>query len=144
MQLFFHIQREDIPMTSPVVMAATENEAGEPDGWQMAFLYPDTQTGQTGQDPQNAGVQVVDAEPMSVVSFGYFGRGNPPEAATEAIAQWLQEHPQWEAQGPMRRLGYNSPMVPVQDRYWEVQQPVRPAGEASDDAADAADPVDAD
>jgi len=32
-----------------------------------------------------------------------------------------------EPAGDWRMLGYNSPMIPASNRYWEVQIPVQPA-----------------
>jgi hypothetical protein len=38
---------------------------------------------------------------------------------------WLAANPQWEVCGPMRSMGWNSPMVPDARRYWEIQLPIR-------------------
>jgi hypothetical protein len=42
------------------------------------------------------------------------------------LQSWLKQHEdRYEAQGSLRVLGFNSPMVPVVERYFEVQIPVR-------------------
>ncbi len=121
--LFRHIQSENLPMTAPVEMARSSPaaESGQSRA-PMAFLYQHTGVGQTG--PAN-GVSVTDAEPTLAVSLGMTGR---PTAATlkdarQRLEAWLADHPDYRqaSEQPWRFFGYNSPMVPDSDKYWEAQ-----------------------
>jgi hypothetical protein len=42
-----------------------------------------------------------------------------------ALSAWLAAQTQLEADGPLRVMGYNSPMVPARKRFFEVELPVR-------------------
>lgn len=122
--LFSHIKRHDIPMTAPVEMSYGKADASRPTEQSMAFLYSDPDIGQTGSD---GNVEVVDAEPVTVVSIGLNGSRSETriEQARDQLLNWLAESSQYEVAGPMRVLGYNSPFVPRDRKYWEVQIPVR-------------------
>jgi hypothetical protein len=120
--LFRHIKDEGIAMTAPVDMGYANGEmaAGPTD---MAFLYRSTQQGTLGADGD---VQVRDVDPATFVSLGVRGGYEPTRIAPEVekLMAWLAEHPEWQACGPPRYLGYNSPFVPAFMRYGEVQVPV--------------------
>ncbi|MEM1444735.1 MAG: heme-binding protein [Planctomycetota bacterium] len=159
-KLFGHIQRHDIPMTAPVTMSNTSSDTvALDDGDQpvldradmtMGFLYPATSVGDLGPDTADGSVTVLDTEPMTVLSYGFFG---PPretrlaEARTAIEANLQADHPDLTFAGPWRLLGYNGPSVPADRRYYEVQRPVEaktdtaPA-EAENDAPPPASPED--
>ena len=120
--LFRHIESQEIAMTAPVEMTYTEGMA--PREERMAFLYGSMEIGETGRDGQ---VEVVDVEPARVVSLGCRGRMTR-ERVAQAQAElelWLVSSGTWEVAGPLRSMGYNSPMVPAARSYFEVQVPVR-------------------
>lgn len=140
MRLFWHISREQVSMTTPVMM--TPNDATEPrpdrGGMSMAFFYPSTGMGETGPDGSDDTVEVVDMGQRTVVSYAFFG--NPGwdkiDAARAAIAE-IAESEGLEPTGVWSLMGYNSPGVPPARRLYEVQQEVvDPAVEtpATDDA----------
>jgi len=55
--------------------------------------------------------------------------------AKQELTSWLESHRgQYEANGPLRKMGYNSPFVPNQQSYFEVQIPVRKSPNESDAA----------
>lgn len=122
-QLFQHIQSNDIAMTAPVEMTY-DPRAAQLEGLSMAFLYGDPAIGETGERGR---VEVLDVEPMQVVSIGCRGRTSDGriQAAHHELEAWLAGHPEYVADGPLRALGYNSPMVPDKRAYFEVQIPVR-------------------
>jgi hypothetical protein len=121
--LFRHIQSHEISMTAPVEMTL-----GEADGRErmdaMAFLYASPQIGRTGAE---GAVEVVDVPVARVVSLGLRGgdreRVLPP--ALGVLREWIAAHPEWEACGAPRVMGWNSPMVPDELRFQEVQIPIR-------------------
>lgn len=126
MKLFNHIKRNDIAMTSPVQMDGRRES--------MAFLYATPDLGTAGPDPRDPEVVVVDVPETTVVSIGLRGSysNETAERGIRQLRQWLAAHPEWQATGDPRTLGYNSPFVPSFLKYSEVQipvaQPQRPDG----------------
>jgi hypothetical protein len=91
----------------------------------MAFLYETPEQGQAGQD---GAVAVLDLPSRTVLSIGLrgdAGRAVLEDARAAILAAAKAEG--WEADGPWRRLGYNSPMIPAARRFWELQLPVKRA-----------------
>jgi len=123
--LFGHIQRNDIPMTAPVetTYGAATDDLEES---RMAFLYESTRQGAAG--PAGA-VEVLDVEPALAVSTGCRGSMTRTsiDAARQRLLDWIDARGDLEVAGPVRTMGYNSPMVPRERRYFEVQLPVRRA-----------------
>ena len=116
--LFNHIKENEIAMTAPVEMTMD-------DGMQMrdmAFLYEKTTQGAAGKASD---VAVLDLESRKVLSIGIRGRRNASdlERARKALQQRLDESGA-KAAGPWRVLGYNSPMVPQEQQFWELQVPI--------------------
>ncbi|MFO1032277.1 MAG: heme-binding protein [Planctomycetota bacterium] len=122
--LFQHIQKNDIAMTTPVQMDWQPGQDGDRRPATMAFLYGDPAT-----RPAHVadGVEVVEVPAALVLSLGAIGNDRPAvvEAMLARLQGWLAANPAFEAAGPMRTMGYNSPMVPNDERYFEVQLPVR-------------------
>lgn len=125
--LFRHIEANGIAMTTPVQMdwGATAG-GGDERPLRMAFLYgdPTTQPGTVAD-----GVDVVVVPAATVLSLGAIGddRRDRVAAMRDRLFGWLAANPEWLAAGPVRTMGYNSPMVPRDRRYFEVQVPVRRA-----------------
>lgn len=122
--LFQHIQKNDIAMTTPVQMDWQPGKDGDRRPATMAFLYGDPAT-----RPAHVaeGVEVVEVPAATVLSLGAIGNDRPAvvESMLARLHGWLAVNPAYEAAGPMRTMGYNSPMVPNDERYFEVQLPVR-------------------
>ena len=123
--LFRHIQSNDIAMTTPVQMDWKPNgeRAGRPAN--MAFLYGNTAI-ETQSTARN--VEVVEAPAQTVLSIGAIGADRPArvEAMRARLEAFLARPDcRYEAAGPLRTMGYNSPMVRRDRRYFEVQLPVR-------------------
>lgn len=118
--LFQHIQKQGIPMTAPVEMPGGRQSGRDAS---MAFLYQNTGVGDPGPID---GVQVVDTPAMTVVSLGgqnYSGRAAVADARRRLEA-WAAASPDYRTASvdePFRLMGYNSPMVQGDDRYWEAQ-----------------------
>ena len=120
--LFDHITRNGVAMTAPVEMtygATKETALNEA----MAFLYEHARLGKAGKDGK---VVVEDVPAMTAVSIGLRG-DYTPERIADAQARleaWLKHRAdRYEAAGPLRVMGYNSPMVPADRRYAEVNCP---------------------
>ena len=121
--LFQHISTNDIPMTSPVDMSYDATDSNRMTG--MAFLYRTPELGPVGTDGV---VRVEDVPPQAYASTGV--RGSYSEAhhreGLKRVEEWIANQSAWQADGPSRYLGYNSPFVPSFWRYGEVQVPVVP------------------
>lgn len=124
--LFTHIKKKDIAMTAPVEMTyEVGKDKLQPQS--MAFLYRSVKQGQTGK---NEKVEVIDVPATMVLSFGM--RGDVTEArlaeAKANLDTWLRNNSsEYEASGPLRVMGYNSPFVAASRRFTEVEIPVRRA-----------------
>jgi hypothetical protein len=122
--LFRHIKRNEIAMTAPVEMGYGDAELARPAEQTMAFLYGAPEMGRTGTD---GNIEVVDARPLTVVSMGFNGRRSDAmiEQARDRLMTWIAQTTQFEPTGSLRVLGYNSPFVPRDRQYWEVQIPLQ-------------------
>jgi len=135
MTLFRHIKRQDIAMTAPVDMTYTSqfDESGDPTAeqaasetpalMQMAFLYRAPDVGRPGTDGD---VEVREVPPQTWASIGIRGSYSERQLnrSLARIEAWLTEHPEWQARGGARLLGYNGPFTLPFLRYGEVQVPV--------------------
>ena len=120
--LFNHIKRNEIAMTAPVEMAVTDMH-GQFATTQMAFLYESTAQGETGKQ---GSVEVADLPPARVVSIGLRGPlGKDKLAAARKAVEERAAREGWVRHGGWRLMGYNIPMVPEADRFYELQLPVR-------------------
>jgi hypothetical protein len=123
--LFGHIKREGIAMTAPVQMDYAAQAGAAAEQQSMAFLYGNPELGEPADD---GSVRVVDVLPMTVVSVGVRGvtAADSVAAARDKLEQWLEANrDRYLADGPIRVMGYNSPFVPAERRYFEVQIPIK-------------------
>jgi uncharacterized surface protein with fasciclin (FAS1) repeats len=123
--LFDHITRNGIAMTAPVEMTFGATKEKAPKGEAMAFVYEHARMGKAGQEGK---VTVEDVPAMTALSIGLRGDYTLERIADvrARLEAWLKRHAdRYETAGPLRVLGYNSRMVPVDRRYAEVQLPVR-------------------
>ncbi|MHC4403662.1 MAG: heme-binding protein [Planctomycetota bacterium] len=122
--LFSHVKRNDIAMTAPVEMTYADRE--RPGEGTMAFLYGRADLGLPGR---NGSVEVIDVPPMVVVSTGVRGP-RTTESVAEArdrLTAWLEANKEhYSADGQLRVMAYNSPFVPRNRNYLEVEIPIRP------------------
>jgi hypothetical protein len=125
-RLFDHIEERSIAMTAPVEMTySTDARGSQPRPLTMAFLYPNSNTGNL---ERAAGVEVVDVPVVRVASMGLRGRSEAEvERALAELRAWLTRHPEWAIAGSPRVMGWNSPMVDRDKNFREVQIPIRPA-----------------
>ncbi len=89
----------------------------------MAFLYEHPAQGASGTQGR---VAVLDLPAIDVLSIGL--RGERLEGNLRVARRALEERLAKDGlvpAGAFRTLGYNSPMVPSAQRFWELQVPVR-------------------
>ncbi|MBN1911444.1 MAG: heme-binding protein [Pirellulales bacterium] len=119
--LFSHIKENNIAMTAPVEMDYRLPDEGQARQESMAFLYASPDLGTAGA---NGSVRVVDVSPQLVASIGVRGETTPEKiaAAQKRILEWLQNDAKgYKADGGTRVMGYNSPFIPQERKYFEVQ-----------------------
>lgn len=133
MSCFSYLAKNKHEMTAPVIMdykrgaaAAVPPNAdlGFMDVLRMHFVLEEPSL----DKPQQAGpVTVADLPELRVLSIAVQGPMSPAAlAAAEArLEAELAGREDLMVAGPMRVLGYNSPMVPPAKRYWEVQLPIK-------------------
>ena len=99
----------------------------------MAFLYGKADMGRVGTQ---GNVEVVDVPALVVVSTGVRG-ARTEESVAKAQARvdsWLEyNRDRYSTAGPMRVMAYNSPFVPRDQNYFEVEIPICPV--AGDDSS---------
>lgn len=121
--LFSHIKQNQIAMTAPVEM--TYSDGQRPRESSMAFLYGRPDLGRSGKKDS---VEVIDVPPKSVVSTGVRGP-RTAQSVAEARARlhaWLEDNKaDYSSDGPLRVMAYNSPFVPRNRNYFEVEIPIR-------------------
>lgn len=122
--LFNHIKSNKIEMTAPVEMRYDESDQ-KYQLIDMAFLYGAPDWGNLGDAGQ--GVIVEDIPAMSTVAIGLTGDFDPNTSTyIEALESWLaQNAPDYERDGKIRVMGYNSPFVWKSQRFFEIEIPVR-------------------
>jgi len=122
-KLFKHITSNDIAMTAPVEMSY-DSSGDDLRETKMAFLYGEPQVGTPGHDGV---VEVIDANAGWVVSIGCRGRETDAKIreAQDQLVAWIAARPELNTEGDLRVMGYNSPMVFGEKRYFEVQLPVQ-------------------
>ncbi len=124
-KLFGHIQQNSIAMTAPVEMDYGDAQAKKPGERSMSFLYGSPELGKTGNQGD---VTVNDVLAMQVVSIGCRGQRTAAAVATaqKELLRFLEENKtNFAIAGPMRVMGYNSPFVPAEKNFFEVQIPLR-------------------
>jgi hypothetical protein len=122
--LFRHITANDIAMTAPVQMEYEADDRGRVQQRSMAFYYG---SGNLGAPGKQGSVSVIDDQPQWVATVGVrgFSTRNSIAAAKAQLEAWLARHPEYEADGMLRVMGYNSPMVRGDRQFHEVQLPIR-------------------
>ena len=126
--LFRHIKEKKIEMSAPVEMDYGNPAVKQSAERSMSFLYGEPTLGYTGKQGT---VEVSDVPAMTVASIGC--RGNQTAAAIAAARQKLLDYladkkVQLTIAGSMRVMGYNSPFVPRDKNFFEVQIPLKPVG----------------
>lgn len=125
-KLFGHIKRNDIEMTAPVRMDYSSSEVDAKVA-SMSFLYGSLETGTPGNDAVDNSVEVLNIPQQNVVSIGIRGRMTPEsiERGHQSLLAWLDEHQtEYRSSGPLRRMGYNSPFIPADRAFFELQIPI--------------------
>lgn len=120
--LFLHIQKNNIPMTSPVEMSMTEKEENL-EMASMAFLYQNDKVGTTGA---SGAVEVKDVPKADVLSYTWQGPDSKENVtkAKAAIDAALAERKLTLER--YRLLGYNGPSTPRNKATWELQALLKP------------------
>ena len=122
--LFGHITSNKIAMTTPVRMEYDKGKNGKLKQESMAFYYGNPTIGSLGADGK---VQVVEQEGEMVVSLGHRGSRSQKVIADgeRRLRAWIEANPEYETNGKLIVMGYNSPMVPAKSQFSEIQLPIK-------------------
>jgi len=124
--LFRHIKKNGVAMTAPVEMEYGDPCATSARSRAMSFLYQRPDQGAVGKQ---GNVEVTDVPAMTVVSIGCRGSQTAKaiDTARLALMEFLNSQAdRYEVAGPLRVMAHNSPFVPRDKNYFEVQIPFRP------------------
>jgi hypothetical protein len=124
-KLFRHIKQNNVQMTAPVEMAYGDPSSEKVVESSMSFMYESPDQGSTGS---NGSVEVSDMPAGKVVCIGCRGSQTTQavaEARQKLLAYLAENKDRYVAAGPMRVMGYNSPFVPRDKNFFEVQIPVK-------------------
>ena len=113
-----HIKKNRVEMTAPVEMTMDDNMRER----SMKFLYEHGKQGRTGRQGR---VAVKDLAAKTWLSIGM--RGSRSSARMQQAKRWLAAHAKqngYARKGAFRVMGYNSPRVRGDRRFFEVQMPV--------------------
>ena len=117
-RLFQHIKTNKVEMTAPVEMTMDADMRMK----NMAFLYESADQGQAGRQ---GSVDVLDLDSIQVLSIGMRGvRSDSRVQLAKSLIQGRMDELGLRPSGDWRLMGYNSPMVPSAQRFWELQIPV--------------------
>jgi len=122
--LFNHIKSNKIEMTAPVEMRFDEADQ-KYQQIDMAFLYGAPDWGKLGD--AGKGVTVQDIPAMTTVAIGLTGDFDRNSSTyIDALEAWVARHaPDYERDGKVRVMGYNSPFVWKSQRFFEIEIPVK-------------------
>lgn len=123
--LFRHIQKNSVKMTAPVEMDYGDPSDARPQERSMSFLYERPDQGAAGKQ---GSVEVIDVPEMTVLSIGCRGsrtRAAVAEAREKLVKYLADKKGEYTIAGPVRVMGYNSPFVPRDKNFFEVQIPVK-------------------
>lgn len=128
--LFNHIKSNKIEMTAPVEMRYDEADQ-KYQQIDMAFLYGAPDWGKLGD--AGKGVIVEDIPAMTTVAIGLTGDFDPKASYIEVLESWLARNAsEFERNGKVRVMGYNSPFVWKSQRFFEIEIPVKKRARAAE------------
>lgn len=117
--LFGHISSHGVAMTAPVISSLEQPT--------MSFVYASTALGKPGSG--GGRVVVQDLPPLMVLSVGIRGdMGHSNVTLARRVLEEALSSGKFGVAAPggdWRTLGYNSPMVPNERRFWELQVPLK-------------------
>jgi len=129
--LFNHIKANNIEMTAPVEMRFDEADR-KYQQVDMAFLYGAPDWGQAGE--AGKGVVVEDIPAITTVAIGLAGDFDSNVTPyVDELEAWLMQHASdYERDGQVRVMGYNSPFVWKSQRFFEIEIPVKKRAKAAE------------
>ncbi|MFN3200179.1 MAG: hypothetical protein ACE366_17405 [Bradymonadia bacterium] len=132
LSLVQHAARHRLPLTMPVVTRYTGNQNRPSSKASLAVMYAPTENLPLGMQ---GNISVFVVPPARVVAMGMRG-DSLMEVARRCgpwLDRWFERHAdRYVADGPLRVLTYNpSVSRDRRSRYFELERPIRPAGEAS-------------
>jgi hypothetical protein len=133
MRCFSYLAKQKHEMTAPVIMDykpkadASENQAADVDFMKVDRMHFILEKPSLDEPKQDGPVTVANMPQMRVLSIAYQGGMSAARIADaeRMLEAEIERRKTVVATGPKRVLGYNSPMVPRDKSYWEVQIPIK-------------------
>ena len=133
MRCFTYLTKYKHEMTAPVIMDYKRRQrSDEPqpianlDAMEISRMHFVLKQ-QLLDEPKNEGaVMVADIPAMRVLSIAFQGQlsADAREQAEKLLAAEIAARTNLTVAGPYRALGYNSPFVPKDKAFWEIQIPI--------------------
>ena len=126
-------------MTAPVIMDYKHRDPSKGGGSRGEMDFVDVKrmhfvlgNPELDQPKKEGFVEVADLPRLRVLSVAFQGQLNDEilRGLEAKLADELKRRPELVADGPPRVLGYNSPMIPKDKNYWEIQIPLKAASPA--------------
>jgi hypothetical protein len=133
MRCFAYLSQQRHEMTAPVILVyqskadATEAPPAGVQFIKVARMHFILENPSLDEPKVDGPVTVADTPSMRVLSIASQGEMSPAtlDDAERKLAAEIARRKTIVAAGPIRVLGYNSPMVPKGKAYWEVQVPIK-------------------
>jgi hypothetical protein len=133
MRCFAYLSKQRHEMTAPVILDyernadTSEAQPAEIDFMKVGRMHFILENPSLDEPRLEGPVNVADMPGMRVLSIAFQGEMSPAtlDDAERKLEAEIARRKTIVAAGPLRILGYNSPMVPKGKAYWEVQVPIK-------------------
>jgi hypothetical protein len=133
MRCFIYLTKHKHEMTAPVIMDYKRREPSDKpqaianfDAMDINRMHFVLERPLLDEPKSEGAVVVADIPTLRVLSLAFQGQmsANTREQAEKKLAAEIESRKDLTVIGPYRVLGYNSPFVPKDKAFWEIQIPV--------------------
>jgi len=133
MRCFTYLTKHKHEMTAPVIMDYNRREPSDKpnvianfDAMDIKRMHFVLQRPLLDEPKNEGAVVVADMPTLRVLSIAFQGQlsANTREQAEKKLAAEIESRKDLTVVGPYRVLGYNSPFVPKDKAFWEIQVPI--------------------
>ncbi len=142
MRCFTYLNKQKHEMTAPVIMnykhrgkPETSNENRDFQEMDVARMHFILGSPSLDEPKRDGAVVVADMSKLQVLSVAVQGPLSDEvlKESEQRLANEINARKNLKIVGPYRVLGYNSPLIPKDKAFWEIQVPIaRSAGEANE------------
>jgi len=133
MRCFGYLTKHKHEMTAPVIMDFKRREPTDKpkaianfDAMEINRMHFVLERPLLDEPKSEGAVVVADIPTMRVLSIAFQGQlsADTREHAEKKLAAEIEKRKNLKVNGPYRVLGYNSPFVPKDKAFWEIQVPI--------------------